>query len=175
MATASSQSGNQAQTLTGARAKIFINDKLIGLATDCSWSLAYGMEPVHTLGRFEPQEIVPVSQEAVEVTVNGMRVVIYGPHIGFDGNIDTSNLVPVLADLLANKDLTISIEDRQTNAVIMRVGRCRSRGYSSQVSAKGMVTINTTWIGIIVTDEHSTAEQIADASAAPYTDRKSVV
>lgn len=169
MANASSQAGNQAQTLTGARAKLYINEKLIGLATDCSWSLPYGMEPVHTLGRYEPQEIVPVSQEAIEVSMNGMRVVNNGPHQGFDGNVDTAKLVPVLKDLLNNKDITIRIEDRQTGEEIMRVAQCRSRGYSSQVGAKGMVTYSMNFIGIRITDEHTTDSEIKDQTAVPYT------
>lgn len=168
MANASSQSGTQAQTLTGARAKLYINGKLFGLGTDCSWSLPYGMEPVHTLGRYEPQEIVPVSQEAIEVSVNGMRVVNNGPHVGFDGTIDTAIIVPVLADLLANKDMTIEIIDRQSDKSIMRVAQCRSRGYSSQVGAKGMVTYSMQFIGIRVTDEHSQDDQIKDQTAVGY-------
>lgn len=168
MANASSQSGNQAQTLTGARAKLYVNEQLMGLATDCSWSLPYGMEPVHTLGRYEPQEIVPVSQEAVEVSLNGMRVVNFGPHFGFDGNIDTAKVVPVLKDLLNNKDVTIRIEDRQTGEEVMRVAQCRSRGYSSQVGAKGMVTYSMTFVGIRVTDEHASDDQIKDGTAVPY-------
>jgi len=168
MANASSQAGNQAQTLTGARAKLYINETLIGLGTDVSWSLPYGMEPVHTLGRYEPQEIVPVSQEAIEVSVNGMRVVNFGPHVGFDGTEATAKIVPVLLDLLNNKDVTIRIEDRQTGKVIMRVAQCRSRGYSSQVGAKGMVTYSMQFIGIRVTDEHAQDDQIKDSSAVPY-------
>ncbi len=169
MANASSQAGNQAQTLTGARAKLYVNGKLVGLGTDCSWSLPYGMEPVHTLGRYEPQEIVPVSQEAIEVSVNGMRVIDFGPHKGFNGSVDTAIMVPVLADLLNNKDITIEIIDRQTNKSFMRVAQCRSRGYSSQVGAKGMVTYSMQFIGIRATDEHSTDSQIKDSTAVPYT------
>lgn len=168
MATASSQGGNQAQTLTGARAKLYINGKLIGLGTDCSWSLPYGMEPVHTLGRYEPQEIVPVSQEAIEVSVNGMRVLNFGPHFGYNGNVDTALMVPVLADLLNNKDITLEIIDRQSGKSIMRVAQCRSRGYSSQVGAKGMVTYSMQFIGIRATDEHSQDSQIKDATAVAY-------
>lgn len=169
MANAASQSGTTASTLTGARAKLYINGTLVGLATDCNWSLPYGMEPVHTLGRFEPQEIVPVSQEAIEVSMNGMRVVNFGPHVGFDGNVDTAKMVPVLKDLLNNKDVTIRIEDRQTNENIMEIVRCRSRGYSSQVGAKGMVTYSMQFIGIIALDEHTKESDIKDGTAVPYT------
>ncbi len=172
---ASAANGQIAQTMNGARAKVYVNGALIGLATDCSWSLPYGQEPVFTLGRYEAQEIVPVSQEAVEVTLNGMRIVQFGPHKGFDGTVDTSIMVPVLAELLNNKDMTIEILDRQIPTgqtaapSIMKVLQCRSKGYSSQVGAKGLMTLSMTFIGIRATDEHSTDAQIKDQTAAPYT------
>ena len=170
---ASASAGSVAQTMNGARARVFINGVLIGLATDCSWSSAYGMEPVFTLGKYEAQEIVPTSAEPIEVTLNGMRVVQSGPHKGFDGNVDTSIMVPVLAELLNNKDMTILIEDRQIPAgqtkapVIMTVYQCRSKGHSSQVSAKGLMTLSMTFIGIRSTDEHATDAQIKDQTATP--------
>lgn len=170
MAAPSAQNGQVAQTLTGARAKIYINGKLIGLATDCNWSMKLGMEPVHSLGRYEPQEIVPTSQEAIDVSVNGMRVFNFGPHKGFDGTANSAIMVPVLKDLIQYKDIIISIFDRANPKVeIMRVSNARCTGYSSSVSAKGMMNLSMNFVGIRLVDEHTTDAKIQDTSASPYT------
>ena len=166
------QSGTVASTMTGARAKVYVNGKLVGMATDCSWSYRLSMEPVHILGRYEVAEIVPTAQEPVDVTLNGMRMYKLGPHVGFTGAANTETLVPTLASLLTYKDVLIAIYDRAqpaNAAPIMQVMQCRATSYSSAVSAKGITSINLTYTGIRVVDESATDNQIQDASAAPYT------
>lgn len=161
-------SGTQAATMTGARAKIWIRDKLIGLATECSWNVRYGQEPVHTLGKHEPQEIVTTSQEAIEVTVNGLRVVNAGPHLGATNGTGAS-IVPTLQELMGNLDMTIQIEDRQNpGKMIMTVYQCRSLGYSSTVNAKGMMNLSMNFVGIRGTDEHANGVDLKDSSAVTY-------
>ncbi len=170
MAVTGAQSGTVAATLTGARAKVYVNGALVGIATDCNWTYRLGMEPVHVLGNYGPSEIVPVSQEAVDVTLNGMRVFNLGPHTGYSGVANTEVLVPVLSTLLTYQDIVIDIVDRQNlkGNPIMRVAGCRSTGYSSSTNAKGMMTMNMTFTGIRVTDENATDAQIQDAGQVPY-------
>jgi len=171
---ANTTSGEIAKTMNGARAKVIINGATVGLATDCSWSVAYGQEPIFTLGKFSAQEIVPTSAEPVEVTLNGMRVVNSGPHAGWNPNDATGHtiMVPVLAELLNNRDMTIEIYDRQQTTEgslpILSVVHCRSKGYSSQVSAKGIMTLSMNFIGIVAVDEHSTPGSVNDETASEY-------
>lgn len=163
--------GDKSTTMTGARAKIYVRDKLIGLATECNWNVRYGQEPVHTLGRHEPQEIVTTSQEAIEVTVNGLRVVDSGPHKGMDPETGAgASIVPSLTELMNNLDMTIRIEDRQTKGKnIMTVVGCRSSGYSSTVNAKGMMNLSMNFVGLRATDETAQGKDVkADATAAAY-------
>ncbi len=157
-------SGNGPTTMTGARATIMIRDKTVGLATECSWSVKYGQEPVHTLGRFEPQEIVTTSQEAIEVSVSGLRVIGAGPHMDHTDSVEGS-LVPTLSELINNKDMTIKITDRlDSTKIIMTVENCRSLGYSSSVSAKGMMNLSMNFIGIRASDESNDGKVSTDGN-----------
>lgn len=170
MATASQSSGTIAQTITGARAKLSINGKTIGLATDCNWNYRIGEEPVFILGRYEAAEIVPTSQEPVDITVNGLRIFQNGPHFGYNGTANSEVMVPVLSTLLSYKDILIEVYDRQNpnSKPLISVKQCRSTGYSSSINAKGLMTMSMSFTGIRQVDELTEDSQIIDATASTY-------
>lgn len=135
--------------LTGARAKIMINGNVVGLFSQCSWSIRQDKQPAFILGRHNPAEITPTTQEPVQLTLNGYRVVDAGPY-----KVANATL---LKDLLNEEDFTVSVIDRQTGKTIFQAVGCRVQGWSSGVAARGISDIRLDIIGIRGEDEFGVA------------------
>lgn len=135
--------------LTGARAKIMINGNVVGLFSQCSWSIRQDKQPAFILGRHNPAEITPTTQEPVQLTLNGYRVVDAGPY-----KVANATL---LKDLLNEEDFTVSVIDRQTGKTIFQAVGCRVQGWSSGVAARGVSDIRLDIIGIRGEDEFGVA------------------
>lgn len=140
----------RAKILTGARAKVLINGQLVGLFSQCTWSIRQGKDPAFILGRYNPAEITPTTQEAVQLSLSGYRVVDAGPY-----KVANATL---LKNLLNEEDFSIAILDRQTNKTIFTAVGCRVQGWSSGVAARGVSDIRIDVTGIRGEDEFGTAQ-----------------
>lgn len=138
-----------AETMQGARAKVYVGNRLVGTATNISYSVSHGNEAIHTLGRFEAQEIVLTSYEAVSVTLTGYKVIGKGPYHKENGQ----SIATAPGELFKNVEFDIHVEDRETQKVVTRVTRCRSTGLSSDMAAKTTNSYTATFMGIIMQDE----------------------
>jgi hypothetical protein len=151
-----------AQTFTGARAVIRIDNEIVAIAENYSFTVNTPMEPIHILGRFSSSEIVPLSYEAVPVNLSGVRIINEGPH--------KQGKVLKLQDLLNAEDVTITVGDRQGKSgqtpMATFIG-CKSTGYSSGVSAKGSQRININYLGRYVQDESGDQAESANATDLP--------
>lgn len=139
-----------AQILTGARAKVLINGNLVGLFSNCSWSLRQEKVPNFILGRYNPAEITPTSQEAVNITLTGYRVVDAGPYVVADATL--------LKNLLTEEDFNVVVLDRQTGQAIFTANGCRVLGWSSGVAAKGVSDLRIEILGLVGEDEYGAAQ-----------------
>jgi len=141
--------------MTGARAKVFVDDVLVGIFDSCSYSVNIGAEPIHTLGKFGPQEITPTSYEAVTVNCSGFRVIGNGAH--------KLPKMPKLEDLLNLESVKIDVVDRRSESgdlPIMSVQNCIPVSYSTSYQAKASSRIQITYMGEKASDESgSQAEQ----------------
>lgn len=154
----------KSQVLTGARAKIMINGNVVGLFTNCSWSIRQGKEPLFIVGRHGPAEITPTSQEAVTLDLSGYRIVDAGPY-------KVANAT-MLKNLLNEEDFSVAILDRQTGKFIFQAVGCRTTGFSSGVSAKGISDLRISVVGLKADDETTLAAggDAEDPSAANIDD-----
>ena len=150
----------KANILTGARAKLIINGKAIGLFASCNWSIRQGKDPAFILGRYNPAEITPTSQEAISMDMRGFRVVDAGPYAVASATH--------LKDLLNEQDFSVAIVDRQTGKTIFTAEGCRITGWSSGVAAKGVSDISLSVIGIVGHDE--SIQDDDDTTASKMTD-----
>lgn len=137
------------QILTGARAKVLINGTAIGLFSNASWSIRQEKQPAFILGRYNPAEIVPTTQEPVQMTLTGYRVVNAGPYQVADATL--------LKNLLLEQDFSVTIIDRQTGETVFTAVGCRVQGWSSGVAARGISDLRIEVIGIRGEDEYGLA------------------
>jgi hypothetical protein len=146
--------------MTGARAKIKVAGNYVGIFEACSYGANLGTEPVHTLGRYSPNEITITSYEAVQVQCSGFRIVDQGVHV--------LPAAPKLQDLLNFESVQLEVEDRQTGKMIAIVKNCVPSNWSEQQNAKGTTRFNITYIGTTYSDETSQDEvESAGASELP--------
>ncbi len=140
----------QAKILTGARAKVSIAGTPVGLFANCSWSIRQDKAPAYILGRYNPAEITPTSQEPVTLSLTGYRVVDAGPYAVANATL--------LRGLLEEEDFDVTVFDRQTGKAIFTAVGCRVTGWSSGVAARGVSDIRIDVIGIKGEDEFGTAQ-----------------
>jgi hypothetical protein len=148
----------QAKTLTGARARLYINGNLIGVFTSASYEVNYGVSPIYILGRYNAAELVYTDMDTVTVSCTGFRVLDNGPY----GTMS----IPRLQDLLAHEDFSLYLEDRQGNKHVMTVENVRPLGYSTSTSARGIQDLSARFMGTVVHDESNPNDD--DPGATPY-------
>lgn len=152
----------KANVLTGARAKVLIGSKTVGLFTSCTWSVRQDKQPLFILGRHSPAEITPTSQEAVSITLTGYRVVDSGPY-----KVANATL---LKNILDEEDFSVAVLDRQTKKLIFQAVGCRVLGWSSGVVQRGISDIRLEIIGLIGSDEFSKNGDSESNGASSLTD-----
>ena len=137
----------KAKVFTGARAKVYVDDILVGLFDSCTYAINVGAEPIHILGRYSPAEITQTSYEAVTVNCSGFRIIGNGGHV--------LPKFPKLQDLLQLETITLAMIDRQStdNKPIMAVQNCIPINYSTGANAKATSRIQVTYLGTHHFDE----------------------
>lgn len=133
------------KTVTGGRAKVFVDGVLVGIFDSCTTSKNFGIETIHTLGKYGPQENVYTSVEAVNVSCTGFRVVGSGVH--------TLPKVPKVQDLLNFNPFTITVVDRQTGKTIRTIQDCTPSNDNDNFNAKATSKVSVNYIGILAFDE----------------------
>ena len=155
-----------AKTMSGARGKVFISDPnnggtpvLVGIFNSMSWGLNFEVRPVEILGRYSPDELVYVAQDAVSIQCSGFRVVDNGAHV--------AGRMPNLRDLLTHEYIQIVALDRQTGKEIAKFHSVRPTSYQTTLSARNLEEISISYMGLLVDDESTTNVERADASTLP--------
>lgn len=133
------------KVLTGARAVVSVDNQVVGIYESCTYGVNVGVEAIHILGRFGPDEITQTSYEAVTVQCSGFRVVGNGAHV--------LPKMPKLQDLLNLGAVNISIRDRQSGDLIMNATGCVPTSYNTGVNAKATSRLSVTYVGLKITDE----------------------
>lgn len=139
------------KVMTGSRAKVYVNNQLVGIYETCTYNVSIGTEPIHLLGRYSPDEIAPTSYEAVTISCSGFRVVGQGPHI--------LPAVPKLQDLLTLEALTLAVVDRQTGKTILTAIGCVPTGYNGNHNARATSRVSVNYTGLRISDESGSQDE----------------
>ena len=147
------------KVMTGARAKVYVDQELVGIFESCNWNQNFGNEAIHILGRFSPDEIVITSAEAVPVNCSGFRIVGNGVH--------TLPKVPKVQDLLDLDELIINVVDRQSGETIFNLLGAKSVGHSGGVQARATSRVTINYLGTRMSDEDGAQDESAGAAFLP--------
>jgi len=145
---------SQAKVMVGAKAKVYVDNVLVGIFDSCDYSVNVGAEAIHLLGRFSPAEITPTSYEAVSLNCSGFRLIGNGGHI--------LPKMPKLQDLITLETVTISVVDRSAQAgslPILTVENCVPVSYGTGYSAKSTSRIRISYLGTKAHDESGVQDE----------------
>jgi hypothetical protein len=146
-----------AKTISGARAKVYVNNKLIGIVNSINYSHNLGVVPVQTLGRFTTNELVMTSSEPISGSMSGFRVLnngMYRQGESQDAGITNSAVeLNRLQDLLSAGYTTVQVIDRQTDVTLANIKDVVITGYNVGINAKDIANVSINFIGISIEDE----------------------
>lgn len=147
------------KVVTGARAKVYIDNVLVGIFESCTVSNSTGVEAIHLLGRYTPDEIAITSKEAVNVSCSGFRIVGQGKHV--------LPKVPKIQDLLGFEPFTMTIVDRQTGETMETILGVVPTTDNTNYNAKATSRVNINYIGIRASDESGAQDEGTGAVSLP--------
>lgn len=147
------------KVVTGARAKVYVDNQLVGIFESCTVSNSTGVEAIHILGRYSPDEIAITSKEAVNVSCSGFRVVGNGKHV--------LPKVPKIQDLLAFEPFTMTVVDRQTGETMETILGCVPTTDNTNYNAKATSRVNINYMGIRASDESGPQDESGGAASLP--------
>lgn len=150
------------KVFTGARAKVYVDNVLVGIFDSCSYSVNIGNEAIHLLGRYSADEITLTSYEAVSVNCSGFRLIGNGGHV--------LPKVPKLQDILNLEEITLAMTDRKADAnaePVMTVIGCKPVNYSTGAQAKSTSRIQVTYVGTRASDEDGAQDESEGAVTLP--------
>lgn len=148
-----------AKTVTGSRAKVYIDNVLVGIFESISIANSTGVEAIHLLGRYTPDEIAITSKEAVNITCSGFRVVGQGKHV--------LPKVPKVQDLLGFQPFTITVVDRQTGETMETILGVTPTTDNTNYNAKATSRVNINYMGIRASDESGAQDEGTGAVSLP--------
>jgi hypothetical protein len=141
----------------GARAKVLINNKLIGFFSNVSFGLTYEAQPAYVLGKFAPASIDYVAQDVVQITASGWKVAGAGWHDGAG--------LPKLQDLLTADYMDFLVMDRVSNAQLAHIKNVRATSASGGFSNRQLSESTFTFMGIYISDDSASGGNEEDATA----------
>ena len=129
---------------SGARARFKIDGKVVGFAGGVSGSESIDYEPVDVLDLLEVKEFVPVAYRAT-LSAQIFRVI--------GSSLKAQGIFPVQENILTSGDLTCAVEDRITGNTMAQFESCKAQEHSFDISARGIVSENVTFVTIRLRDE----------------------
>lgn len=155
------------KVMTGARALIRLDGNVVAFFSNCSWSVRQDKAPIFILGAYAPVELTPTSQEAVSVSLSGFRL----------ASKDNSSSSPYgkiykmekLQNLLRDSDFQVTVQDRQSGAVIMKIDGCKVVSMSSGVAARGVTDLRLEVMGLKAEDESGIQSEDPSSSSGSFT------
>ena len=152
-----------ANVFTGARAKFYIDEKPIGYCAGVSGEEAIDYEPVETLNFLEVREHIPVayraSLSAAFFRLVGSSLKEYTGKGEADGPQGMS-IFPKFNDILISGAMSATINNTKPEAdgstIIAKFISVRAASKTFDVSSRGIVTENCSFVAIKQMDESET-------------------
>ncbi len=131
-------------TFSGARAIFIINSNPVSFAGGVSGEETIDYEPIDTLQFLAVREYVPVAYRA---SLNAQIFRTVG------NSIKQQGIMPIEEEIITSDDLTAVIQDTVTGETLALFEGVRASGRSFDVTARGVVQENVSFVAIRVKDE----------------------
>ena len=148
------------EVFSGARARFVIDGTTVGYCAGVSGEEAIDYEPINTLDFLQVREHVPVSYRA---SLRAAFFRLVGSPLkrynGRDLNEGNMKIFPILEDVLSSGVMSCSIQDRKTNDTVALFEEVRAASKTFDVSNRGVVSENCSFVAIRQRDESQIATQ----------------
>jgi hypothetical protein len=152
-----------AKVMNGARGKVSVNGKPVGIFNSISYGQSYDLVPISILGAYAPVESVYTAQSEIGISCSGWRVIDHGPH--------AEAAMPTLAELLRHEYIEITVFDRLDNdpggKPIAKFHRCRPTGYSMSIVHRQPSEAQINYMALRMDDETASNDELPTASVLP--------
>lgn len=128
------------KTIAGADAKLYVNNKLLGIVPSFSYEISSGVEAIRGIDDPMPQELA----ETV-VTIRG-SLTMY--RLRNDGGAEGRGLMGLPSKVELEKYCTLYLVDRFTDKVLFASNKARFTSQSWNVQSKGLIQGNLSWQAI---------------------------
>lgn len=129
---------------SGARARFKVDGNIVGFAAGVSGSESIDYEPVDVLDLLEVREFVPVAYRAT-LSAQIFRVI--------GSSLKGIGIFPIEENIITSGDLTCTVEDKITGNTMAQFENCRAQEHTFDVTARGIVSENVTFVTIRLRDE----------------------
>ena len=130
---------------SGQLAKIYIDDRLVGLFDSIDYGGEVMLEDAYILGRTSAAEIVETGYSTVSVNLGGFRIIGNGVHV--------LPKFPKVQDIVNLGEFKIDVVDRATGESVATILRCKWNRYSTGFQARSISRVQMSCRGIILQDE----------------------
>lgn len=146
--------GDKAKPLimSGARARLLINNKLVAFSTNVNYDIFMAHQPVVVMGRYSTPRHEPVGYD-VSVTCGSFRFTSTGGNNTPDAS--DGGFAPTLNNLVTSEELTITIEDRQTGKKMLVIEHARLTRRTGSMGARDLLTETWSFVGTIAWNDDS--------------------
>lgn len=152
-----------AKVMTGARAKVSVNGKPVGIFNNISYGQTFSADPIYILGAYGPVETVYTAQDAINIQCSGWRVIDHGPH--------AEAAMPSLSELLRHEYIEITVFDRldddPAGKPIAKFHRCRPTAYNATLANRQPSECQITYMGLRMDDETKENNELPTAAVLP--------
>ncbi len=129
---------------SGARAIFQIKGATVAFAGGVSGSESIDYEPVDVLDLLEVREFVPVAYRA---TLNAQIFRVIGQ------SLKQLGIFPTIENILETGDLDCAVQDKISGDTMALFLGCKAQEHSFDISARGLVSENVTFVTIKMLDE----------------------
>lgn len=152
--------GQIAKSMNGARCILQLDGKTVGVAQSVGVSIGYQIDPIFVIGKYETAELIPNSQQPVNITMRMIRIIGVSPLT----ELRQASLDDVAPNgLLQNQDFTVQLVDRQGGSApgqsvgsgtpFCTIQNCRTTGWTFDTTASQTSEMTLTMTGIYIGDE----------------------
>jgi hypothetical protein len=140
------------RTFTGARARLSLNGRKVGFATNVNGGEEIEYQPQEVLDNIEVDEWVPVAYRA-NLTASMIRIV--GETLKSQGFFPQAGSSPEehLTNILLQGDMVATIEDSKTGRTVTTVEQVKVQSKNFTINARGIAAKDVTFVTVRMRDE----------------------
>lgn len=135
----------KSHVLSGAKVKLYINERPFGQATSFRWSSNTPKKALRGIDVLEPVELAVTGYQCTG-SVSVIR-------LSNDGGAEGAGVITPYPELSREKYFSLTLIERHTDLVIFRANRCSLLSQSWEIPVRGIVTGNFSFEALEWTNE----------------------